>query len=83
MEKLIPFSLYRIVFYDHFIGGSEEVVIQAVGYFYKETKNYLIFSHWVVLSKDGKVVEDNLEPFSLVKKAIVSIEKLKNRGLDN
>ena len=79
--KLYKYRPYKITFFDHSIGLGEEILIHAVGYYIKATNNAYVFSHWLVKHKDNTIVQDNLEPFAIVKKAIVKIEKLRTSGL--
>lgn len=81
MPRLIKYRLYKIKFHDHTINMQEEMIIEAVGFFVKSTRNAYVFSHWLVRHEDRSVVEDNLEPFAIVKKAILSIEEIKKGSL--
>ena len=77
--KLVKYQLYKVRFFDHCVNIDKEMVIEAVGFFIKSTRNAYVFSHWLVQSKDKEIVRNNLEPFTLIKKAIISISPLSSR----
>lgn len=69
--KLKKGKLYKIRFIDHAI-GDDTVICEACGWFRCESKTSATFTWWKVDSKCQETVLANLEPFSLVKSAIVS-----------
>lgn len=73
MKKLEKYRPYIVHFFDHCIGDCDEIEIFALGYFIKETKNCYIFSHWLIQNQKEETIMNNLEPFSLVKKAIIEV----------
>jgi len=83
MSKLKKNCLYCVQFFDHFIGGEDEIVVNFVGYFIRNSANnkYHIFSHWIIESSDEQLVDNNLEPCAILKSTIIGIEEIKNHGL--
>ena len=79
--KLQKYRLYKITFFDHAVNIDKEILITAVGFYIKATSHAYVFSHWLVRHSDRTIVEDNLEPFAIVKKAIVKIETFKTQVL--
>lgn len=73
-KKLVKNNLYQVKFYDHSIGHSGEMIIIYVGWYQKQTDNFYVFSSW--LTENESTREDNLEPCSVFKDAIISIKKL-------
>lgn len=63
-------KLYYIKFLDHSVGIKDAMVIEAVGWVVKDASNYVVFTSWKVLSDDTDVVDNNHEPFSIIKSCI-------------
>lgn len=75
-EKFKEGELYLIRFYDHSIGEDKELEIEAVGWFFEETKLSVSFTSWRVDTEDKDLEKDNREPFHVLKSAIISVRKL-------
>lgn len=75
MKKLKKKKLYRIRFIDHAI-GDDTVICEVCGWYLKSTKTSHVFSWWLVDTDSEATFESNLEPFSLVKGAILEIESI-------
>lgn len=63
-------KLYYIRFEDHAFGIKKVMMIEAVGWCIKESDTFAVFSPWVVDDLDKEVVDDNHEPFTVVKSCI-------------
>ena len=61
---------YWIKFLDHSVGIKGKMEIETLGWCIENHKDYAVFSAWVVDSDDKKVVDDNHEPFSVIKSCI-------------
>ena len=68
--------LYYIEFYDHAYGINEAITVKVVGWCIKDTKEYAVFSSWKVISNDKDIVDNNHEPFTIVKSCIRRKKKL-------
>lgn len=64
-------KLYWVKFYDHSIGTKEEMICEIVGWCLEDRKNSVIFTHWVVDTKDEQVKKDNVEPMSIIKSCVI------------
>lgn len=63
-------SLYYIKFLDHSVGIKDKMTIEVVGWCIEDDKEHAVFTAWQVLHDDKKIVDDNHEPFSLIKACI-------------
>ena len=63
--------LYQIRFLDHSVGLKKAMEIEAVGWCIKDEGKYAVFTSWQVDDDDTSVVEDNHEPFSIIKSCVV------------
>lgn len=69
-------KLYYIKFLDHSVGLKDAMIIEAVGWCVKDDPKYVVFTSWKVLSDDQDVVDNNHEPFSIIKSCIKKKKQL-------
>ena len=69
-------ALYYIKFLDHSVGLKESMVISAVGWCIKNEKDYAVFTSWEVESDDQEIIDNNHEPFTIIKSCIKKKRKL-------
>jgi hypothetical protein len=62
---------YYIKAYDHAAGTKEIIVVEVVGWVLTQTDIAVTMAWWVTQSKDKDVREDNVEPFVILKSAII------------
>ena len=77
MAKLERLQKYQITFYDHFISNEDnEIICDVVGYYLNSDKHYHHFTWWTIKTNDEDMFNNNLEKFSLLKSAIISLEEI-------
>ena len=69
-HKFIPGRAYFVRFLDHTHGIDRLVNVEIIGWCLKETKDSVVFSSWRVNDEDKGLVENNHEPFTIVKSCI-------------
>lgn len=69
-------KLYYIKFNDHSTGIKDMMTIEAVGWCIKDAPKYAVFTAWQVLHDDREIVDNNHEPFSLIKSCVLKKRKL-------
>lgn len=69
---------YYIKAYDHAMGTKELITIEVIGWVLSQDKVQVTMSWWLTTSKDKDVREDNLEPFVILKSAIITKRALPN-----
>ena len=62
--------LYYIKFLDHSVGMKDKMFVEAVGWCIKDGSDYAVFTSWQVEHKDRSIVDDNHEPFSIIKACV-------------
>lgn len=70
-------KLYYLKFKDHSAGIKNIMIIEAVGWVVKDEKDYVVFTSWLVNNDDKEIVDNNHEPFSIVKSCIIKKRLLK------
>jgi hypothetical protein len=68
---------YRVTFWDHSCGIDGPIKCEVYGKCIYQTDHYIVLSHWVCLSDDRQVVEDNYEYTTLVKACMISRKALR------
>ena len=61
---------YKIRFLDHTHGVNKLVIVETLGWCLEDHKDYVVFSAWRVDDDDDKMVDNNHEPFTVVKSCI-------------
>ena len=69
-------SLYKIRFLDHCVGQDESMLCEVAGWVLKETEEIVVVTYWQVISDDKTIVEENIEPVTIIKSTIISKRKL-------
>lgn len=67
----------EILFRDHSVGIEGIAMCRVVGYIIGEEKEYYKLSFWLVDTNCAEVFKSNLEPFSILKSAIIKKKILK------
>jgi len=68
--------LYKVLFFDHCVGLEECMKCEVVGFVTKDSDNCVTFTHWIVRHEDLEMIKDNVEHTTILKAAIIDIEKL-------
>jgi hypothetical protein len=71
--------LYKILFLDHAVGIDEAIKCEVVGWVTKDSDVAVTLSHWMVRHEDEEVVRGNTEHTTLVKRAILNVQKIENK----
>lgn len=61
---------YKIRFLDHTHGTNKLVIVETLGWCLEDHKEYVVFSAWKLDDSDPKMVDNNHEPFTIVKSCI-------------
>lgn len=63
---------YHIKFLDHSVGIKGKILVETLGWCIEDHDDHAVFTAWQVISDDKAVVNDNHEPFSIIKSCIKS-----------
>lgn len=63
---------YYIKMYDHATGTKELITVEVIGWVLAQNKLQVTMTWWLTNSKDKDVRDENIEPFVLLKSAIIS-----------
>lgn len=69
-------KLYKITFLDHAVGIDRSIECVVVGWLLKQTKDYAVLSHWLVIDSDKDIVDNNVEHTTLLKSTFKEIIEL-------
>lgn len=61
---------YYIKFLDHSVGIKGKIIVETLGWCIQDEKDHAVFTAWQVISDDKSVVDNNHEPFSVIKSCI-------------
>lgn len=61
---------YYVRFDDHCVGIKGKMTIEAIGWCIEDHKDHAIFTSWQVISEDKGIVDNNHEPFTILKNVI-------------
>jgi hypothetical protein len=62
--------LYHITFLDHSVGIKDKMIVEAVGWCVEDGDDYAVFTSWQVIHDDKEMVNDNHEPFAVIKSCV-------------
>ena len=68
--KFVVGRLYYIKMLDHSVGMKDKMTVELVGWCLEDHKDYAVFTSWQVIHDDQKLVDDNHEPFSVIKSCV-------------
>lgn len=74
--RVIPMK-YEIEFWDHAVGPEAPIKCRVLGYILDEDKLYMKLSFWLVETDCEATYRNNLEPFAILKSAIIKKRRLK------
>ncbi len=70
--KFVVGRAYKIRFLDHTHGTKKLVIVETLGWCLEDHRDRVVFSAWRVDDKDKDLVDNNHEPFTVVKSCIKS-----------
>ena len=67
---------YYIRAYDHAVGTKELLTVEVIGWVIDQNPLSVTMTYWLSNSKDPEVRKDNIEPFVILKSAIIKKKAL-------
>jgi hypothetical protein len=61
---------YKIKFLDHTHGSKKTAIVETLGWCLEDTPEYVVFTAWRLDDEDKSFVDNNHEPFTVVKSCI-------------
>lgn len=68
-------ALYKLRFNDHAVGIKHKMICECVGWVVKDESDYVILTHWQVVTNDKEVRSENIEPVSILKSCILKVRR--------